>query len=343
MGILRPLRNLIWGKDSLDQVQVELDPVDSHHPSQICAVIVTYNIGKAVHRCFDSIRNQVGHVLIVDNGSDEATRQELDQLSASHSVTPILNERNEGIAHAYNQAVQWARNRGFQWILTLDHDSEATPGMVDKLLRGHNALQEAGIRNIGIVAANLFDLNIRQYLYLPPREQGGLPLYDGEVLSSGSLIRLGVFDFVGLFNEDLFIYFVDVEFCRRLVYAGYGVYINPEAVLLHQEGLKKKHRFLWIDAWYDHYGKEARYYISRNTIYVLKKLRPSRNDVRALIARLWKDHVNIFLFDEERLPVLRFSLKGLVDGIRGKVGPLEPGNSRALDLFRVEDHPRKAV
>jgi rhamnosyltransferase len=316
---------LIWGKGVLDQVQTELDPVELPHRSRICAAIVTYNIGEALHRCVDAIKSQVGHVLIVDNGSGEPTRRELNRLTASDSVTVILNERNEGLARAFNQAVQWARGGGFQWILTLDHDSEATPGMVDELVRGYEALERAGIRNVGILAASPFDRNIQHYLYFPPRENGGLPVYDGEVISSGSLIWLRVFDIVGLFNEDLFIYFVDVDFCKRLVRSGFGAYICPEAVFLHQEGLKKRHRFLWIDAWYDHYGKVARYYITRNTIYLMKKRLLSRSDLRVLIRRLWIDHRNILLFDEERFSVLWFSLRGLIDGIRGKVGPMDSG------------------
>ncbi len=140
----------------------ELDPVAPPHRSRICAVVVSYNIGDAIHRCYDAIQSQVGHVLIIDNGSGETTRRELDELANSDSVTLILNERNEGIGRAYNQAVRWARDKGFQWILTLDHDSEATTGMIDELVRGYAALETAGIRNIGIMAASLFDLNIQQ-------------------------------------------------------------------------------------------------------------------------------------------------------------------------------------
>jgi rhamnosyltransferase len=331
MGILRKLRKRIWGKNFPIERQSDRFPVESPNRSQICAAIVTYNVGVAIHRCIDSIQCQVDHVLIVDNASGETTRRELDKLAFTDSVTLILNERNEGIAHAFNQAVGWARDNGFQWILTLDHDSEATSGMVDELVRGFGALEKVGIINVGILSASPFDLNTQQYLYFPPRENGGLPVYEGEVISSGSLIWLGVFDVVGLFNEDLFIYFVDVDFCKRLICAGYGVYICPEAVFLHREGAKRRHKFLWIDSWYDHYGKTARYYISRNTIYVMKRLPLTRNDCWALLRRLWKDHVNILLFDKERLPVLWYSLRGLVDGIRFKVGSLDSRHSRSAD------------
>lgn len=317
-----PLRELIWSEGMLDPAQ-QFEPIEATHRPRICAAIVTYNIGEALHRCVDAIRDQVDHVLIVDNGSGEPTRRELNRLTGSNSVTEILNECNEGIARAFNQAVEWARRRDFEWILTLDHDSVATPGMVDELLCGYEALLRAGVQNVGILAASPFDQNSQQFLEYPPRKNGGLPLFGGEVISSGSLIRLAVFDKVGLFNEDLFIYFVDVDFCKRLIRAGFDAYICPEAVLLHQEGLKKRHKFLWIDAWYDHYGKAARYYITRNSIYVFRKFPVSLGGVRVLVGRLWKDHVNILLFDNKRFAVLWFSLRGLIDGLRGKVGQLD--------------------
>lgn len=299
------------------------EALESSYRSRICAVIVTYNIGAAIHRCFDAIRNQVGHVLIVDNGSDELTVRELHSLAASDFVTAILNERNEGLAHAYNQAVQWARDKGFQWILTLDHDSEATPGMVDKLVQAYVTLERQGIRNVGVVGANPFDQNIQRFIQYLPREGGGAALEDEGVISSGSLIQLRVFDTMGLFDEDLFIYYVDTYFCRRLVRAGFRIYVCPEAVLIHQEGSKRRRKLLWRHAYYDHYGKHARYYLTRNTIHMMKRREVSAGDIYWMVRRTCLDHLKILLFDEDRFSIIWYSLKGLVDGLRGRVGPLD--------------------
>lgn len=305
----------------LGEPQPETGTSGSFRRSEVFAVIVTYNIGRAIHRCFDAIKDQVEHVLIIDNASDESTRRELNALAASDSVTVIFNDRNEGVAHAYNQAVHWAHGKGYQWILTLDHDSVATPGMVDKLVEAYANLERHGIYNTGVVGANAFDENHQHFLSYQPRDEGGLPIEDGEVISSGSLIPLRIFNEVGLFNEDLFIYYVDTDFCRRLARGGFRIFANPEAVLLHKEGLKLRRKFLWLSAYYDHYGKVARYYLTRNTIYLMKKRSFSLSDLYWISRRLCKDHVKILLFDEERFSTLWFSLMGLLDGLRGKVGP----------------------
>ncbi len=307
------------------------EAVDSFSRAQICAVIVTYNIGETIHRCFDSIQNQVGHVVIVDNGSDEFTRRELNRLAPSDSVTFILNERNEGIARAFNQAVQWAQGKGFQWILTLDHDSEATPDMVDKLVQAYETLERQGMQNVGVVGANPFDQNTRLFTTgRCPREGGGMPLEERDVISSGSLIPLRVFDVIGLYSEELFIYYIDDDFCLRLGRGGFRVFLCPEAVLLHKEGSKEARRFFWRHTFYDHCGKHARYYLTRNTIYMMKKHDLSPSYTYMIIGRLCKDHVKTLLYDRERFSVLWFSLKGFMDAFRGRFGELNSVNAMTL-------------
>lgn len=298
-----------------------LDRAGPPRPHQICAVIVTYNIGAAIDRCFSAIHNQVGHVLIVDNCSDEATRLELSSL-AGPRVTLILNPHNEGIAHAYNRAIEWIRSAGFQWVLLLDHDSEATAGMVQELIETYILLWQQGTRNIGIVGTNLFELSTQRYLLAGSHGDKTSFVEDDSVTSSGSLISLSVFDSGLRFNEDLFIYYVDTDFCRRLKRAGYRTFISSAAVLLHREGDRRVHKFLWRTATYNHYSKEARYYLMRNAIYLLRKGTLDRNDLRWILRRYWNDHLKILVFDERRFTVLWHSLRGLLDGLRGKLGPM---------------------
>ena len=317
------MRELIPRESVLGKMHPDCGTTRSSERSQICAAIVTYNIGEEIHRCFDSIKSQVDHVVIVDNASGEATRRELEMIAASDAVTLILNERNEGVAHAYNQAVRWALDKGFQWILTLDHDSEATPGMVDKLVKAYSTLKGQGIDDVGVVGANPFDVNIQKFLLYGPDEGGGTPLEDQmEVISSGSLISLQVFDTANLFNEDLFIYFVDTEFCTRLRRHGFKIFLCQDAVLLHKEGAKRCHRLLWWQFNYHHYGKTARYYLTRNLIYLMRRRLLSPGYPRGLLRSSLQDHLKILVFDEERFGVLWFSLRGLLDGLGGKVGAM---------------------
>lgn len=286
--------------------------------NRVCAVIVSYNIGAGIRRCFDSVADQVEKVVIVDNGSSSDTVGELRKLELRPLAKVIYNEDNLGIAKALNQGVDYAIRRGHRWVLTLDDDSEATPGMVEKLLEGFGA---AG-PEVGIVAANPFDLNT-QTLSLPdkPGNAPGTLTELRMVISSGSLISARTFERVGTFDEGLFLAYVDQDFCARIAQKNLKIFCRPDAVLLHREGAKEFRSFFGKRIGYNRYGKEARYFITRNAIHILRRY-PHEDFSRDIVSRWVRDFAKIILYDEERVAKARFILKGLLDGMRGKYGGL---------------------
>lgn len=297
---------------------------ETYYRSAVCAVIVTYNTGFEIHACVNSIRNQVSEVVIVDNGSDPETRLELEKLSHRSLATVFLNAQNKGIACALNQGVRYGLERGYRWFLTLDDDSEATPGMVAKLLDGWRAAEARGAK-VGIVAANAFDKRSHTY-YLrgyQSRETEAVvevPM----VISSGSLIGKTAFEIVGFQNEELFLYYVDDDFCVRLRRAGLEVFLCPSAILLHQQANRVWRNFLGWKVVYNNYGKEACYYISRNACYMLRKLweYKERRYFYRVATKLAKDTVKVGLYDEQPIQKLSFVIRGIRDGIRGRYGEL---------------------
>jgi len=294
---------------------------------RVCAVIVTYNIGEAIHRCFDSIRGQVAHIIIVDNGSDDRTRRELGKLASAGGAELILNDKNEGIARALNQGVQWALSKGFQWFLTLDHDSEATSGLVDRLVEAYTALERRGFHKVGLVTANPFDRNGQIFLEgYPPRENDDRLIELKRCNSSGCLIRHQIFDSVGFFDEKLFVYYVDEDFCFRLRQNGLKIFLCPTAVLIHSEGQKTRQRLLGRTIIYDNYGSEARYYIARNAVHMFKRYWAQRQwrELYLLLRRFAHDLLFVLGCDRAGFRKARFMFRGVWEGIRGKYGRMEP-------------------
>jgi rhamnosyltransferase len=287
--------------------------------NSVCAAIITYNIGAGIRRCFNSISEQVQEVLIIDNGSDSATTDELRALEGRHRATVIYNDRNLGIGAALNQGAHYAIKKGYRWLLSLDHDSEATPGMVEKLLESYATLG-AGT---GIVAARPFDRNAK--LFCGPPEAAGLDRGAIEarmVLSSGSLIDVRTFDTVGFFNESLFLYCIDTDFCLRTRKAGLKIYVRCDALLLHAEGRKHWKRFLWRRVVHDGYSPEARYYIARNIVFMLRNYAREhpRFCLEIVAHRLLQDSVKFMLYDGDRLRHVCSVLQGLYDGAMGRYG-----------------------
>jgi rhamnosyltransferase len=295
--------------------------------NSVCAIIVTYNIGRAVINCFDSIKGQVEEVVVADNGSDSETLSVLGDIEKDNSnVKVFYNGRNLGIAAAFNIGVHYAAGKKYKYVLLLDHDSEATPGMVDKLLEAYRLLGEKCIGDIAIVAANAFDKNAQRYIVRQSLFNDGKEIAEvRNAISAGSLVNIDVFASVGMFNEALFAYYVDDDFCLRCREKKWKIFICKEAVLLHEEGRKEIRKFFGKEFVFRNYDFRASYYISRNGIYMLKSFFKSYRYGSCLIVveRQFSDMFKVILFDKTKGRVIRFMLRGIWDGIINRYGKLE--------------------
>jgi len=300
--------------------------------NSICAIIVTYRIGRKVMKCFDAIVNQVDEIVIVDNGSDEETISVLTEIKKeNHGVKIFYNQTNLGIAAALNIGVDYAIKNGYDWILTLDHDSEAEQDMVEKLLNAGLVLSERADNDLAIIAANPIDTSVHEYLYEQKIFDNNCDIAAAcRVISSGSLIKSSVFGKTGFFNESLFMYFVDDEFCLRCRNNNLGIYVCRSAILHHKEGDKKKKKFLWKIPSYNNYDSQARYYISRNAVYMVASYLKSKK-YRAgfgLIRIMLRDTAKILFFENNKAVLIHAALKGFFDGVTGKYGRIDQANHR---------------
>ena len=117
--------------------------------NSVCGIIVTYNIGNNLYKCFNSIEGQVEKLVIVDNGSNKETIDVLKEIEKNNNhVEVIYNENNLGIGKALNQGVEVAIKNNFQWVLTMDNDSEATTSMVEIMINTYNKAINDGRKNI---------------------------------------------------------------------------------------------------------------------------------------------------------------------------------------------------
>jgi len=293
----------------------------------VCAIIVTYNIGRRIVGCFNSVKEQVEEVVIIDNGSGNETLMALNDIEKNNSNVRIFyNGQNVGIAAAFNIGVRYAIEKKYKYVLLLDHDSEATAGMIDKLLEGYKVLGEKGIGDIAIVAANAFDKNAQRYITQQSRFGDGKEIAEVEnVISAGSLVNIGAFEKVGMFNEALFAYYVDDDFCLKCRKKKWKIFICKQAVLLHEEGRKEIKKFFGKEFVFRNYDFIASYYISRNGIYMLKKLFKAcrYRSCLKIIEREASDMFKVILFGQAKSKTIRFMLRGIWDGVMNWFGKLD--------------------
>src|SRR5690242_15550474 len=98
----------------------------------VSVTIVTYNRGRFIKRCLESVLAQAyspKEVIVVDNASTDGTIDILEQFEERCKV--YYNDENIGFAAAQNQAIQLAAG---DWVLTLNPDVLLLPNFIQALM-----------------------------------------------------------------------------------------------------------------------------------------------------------------------------------------------------------------
>ena len=273
----------------------------------IYCIIITYNIGKKIEETYNSIRSQVNNIIFVDNYSDEETINILKKILNKNSTCKVIfNQKNEGIAKALNIGIKEAILEGADFILTLDHDSDAKKNMVINMINVYDNLKSK--YNIGMINPIIYDINKKDYL---TKINDELYQFVKQPIQSGSLIPIEAFNKMGFFNEQMFIYYVDTEFSYRLLNKGYNLIQCNKAILYHEEGKKALHKILTKKFYYNNYNEFAVYYKAKNYIYMKRNYRSKFHDKY----RLSKDFFKILMFDKAPTKKIIAHFKGIYDGM----------------------------
>jgi GT2 family glycosyltransferase len=98
----------------------------------VSVTIITYNSGRFIKRCLDSILDQkypYTEIIVIDNCSDDGTKDLLEPFEDRCRI--IYNDENIGFAAAQNQAIALASGG---WILTLNPDVLLLPDFIQALV-----------------------------------------------------------------------------------------------------------------------------------------------------------------------------------------------------------------
>jgi rhamnosyltransferase len=300
--------------------------------ADVCAVVITYRPQIDVLRqVLDSIAPQVGQVLVFDNATGGPAFSTfpafLAQAEAEGAVV-VRSATNVGLGMAMNRAAEHARAAGFAYLLLLDQDSLPGDDMVATLQDACRNL--AATRRVAAVGPQFSD---RRNGHVAPFIEIGFPLNrklfggPGQIvpcdflISSGSLLPLETLACVGGMDERLFIDNVDMEWCFRARYRGYGLFGVCDATMGHSIG--DTLRAAWLKPGGVMIHKPLRlYYIMRNRVLLYGREETRTVWIAQDLPRLVLKFFGMALFVAPRWQYLRMMLRGLADGVRGIGGPM---------------------
>ncbi|WP_049765488.1 glycosyltransferase family 2 protein [Cellvibrio japonicus] len=289
---------------------------------KILAVVVTFNPNPAVlETLLNALQPQVDFIVVIDNNSSSEV-----QLPNIHNLMFITNSQNQGVAYAYNQGIALAQQQDASHVLLFDQDSCPAPDMVKHL---KNAFIKYDNHQLAAVGPKYTDIKGQEKSPFVALRGLGLTRVEcadnqqvdvDHLISSGCLLSRKAIEQIGLFEDQLFIDYVDTEWCWRAKRKGFRLLGVGAAKMQHDLG----------DTHFMAFGKPRvlhasfrLYYQMRNQWWMI--LQPWvgwRWRVMDIIRSI-KIFAAISIYAPHRFEYIRHMSKGIYDAFRSNMGKLK--------------------
>ncbi|MEJ2348070.1 MAG: glycosyltransferase family 2 protein [Patescibacteria group bacterium] len=226
---------------------------------ELSIIIISYNTKDLTRQCIESIINEGSkidlEIIVVDNDSKDGSVEELKELWKKYKNLKLIeNKENVGFSKANNQGIKTASGR---YILLLNSDTKVKRYVFKKLLSFAEKTDDAGVvspkllNGDGTLQPSCFYFPtirnaIREYWlgqkglfekYVPKVKK---PVVVEAVVGAAFLITPKALNSVGLLDERYFMFFEDLDYCKRVQEKGLKVYYYPGASIVHYHGASGK-------------------------------------------------------------------------------------------------------
>lgn len=226
----------------------------------VSVVVVSFNTRDLLRECLQTLAREAGGVryeaIVVDNASRDGSA---DMVAAEFPDAQLVRSAvNLGFAAANNRGFALARGR---YVVLLNSDAFVQPGALPRSVERMDADPRVGLAGGRLVgrdgswqpAARMFPSVLTDLLTLSglaaryPRSRffgrfdrtWADPLEAAEVdwvPGAYAIVRRAVLEEVGRFDERFFLYYEEVDLCRRIKAAGHTIWYWPDIVVVHLGG-----------------------------------------------------------------------------------------------------------
>lgn len=224
----------------------------------VSIILVNYNSLDYLRECLQSIYEWTTgisfEIVVVDNASPAGDVDSLKKDFAA--ITLIKSGTNLGFAGANNLGFQHSSG---EYVLFLNPDTRLVSAAINQIMQRLRSLPDAGIAGCKLLNDNLsvqttsilsFPTILNSFLQMEyfrlrwPSLWGIGPLFSSctepaqvEAISGACMmVKRDVFEQVGMFSTDYFMYSEDVDLCYKTAYAGLRNYYMGDATIVHYGG-----------------------------------------------------------------------------------------------------------
>lgn len=226
-------------------------------PKRVGIILINYKdyAERFLIACRDSLRAQnypaeLTKIYIIDNAS---TPETIAYLKNNYPEAQILTRVDGNYCAANNLGFKTALSDSCDYLVTVNMDTEMKTDWLDELVSALENNPAAGIAQSKILLFPKTEAekenprinslgNIIHFLGFgftsgygePDREISGYPEINGYASGCSFIIRAEVFNKIGGYNEEYYMYHDDLEISLKAKLAGYKIILAPKSIIFHK-------------------------------------------------------------------------------------------------------------
>lgn len=218
--------------------------------NRVAIIVLNWNGVEDTIKCLSSLYQQTYQnfrIIVIDNGSTDDSKEKLNDYKKNSDIDIIFEKNNLGFAGGVNVGIKKAIKDKYDFVALFNNDAIADKNWLSNLVL---AMDDD---NVGIATGLLlrrdgktidstgdwysiwglpFPRNRNDLTNKAPKESQNIFGATG----GASLYRVEMLKEIGLFDEDFFAYYEDVDISFRAQLYGWKVKYVPKAIAYHEQG-----------------------------------------------------------------------------------------------------------
>ncbi|MDA9669190.1 glycosyltransferase [bacterium] len=283
----------------------------------LSVIIVSFKSDHIIHRCIDSIDKEI-EIIVVDNSNNAEFKKYIEE--KYENVRCILSSKNIGMGAGNNIGI---RNTNKDFALILNPDVVLEKDAFNQMINASKIIDSFSVISpildkIKYPNYKLDNKKNQKFDPINPFKVGSVDGYS-MLLNLKRLKQLTNFEF---FDENIFLYLENDDFCKRLQSNNENIFVVPKSKIYHLGGQavdpKYKKEIELVRNW--HWMWSKFYYNNKHYGYLNATIRILKNLISAII----KSFFYSIIFDSYKSKIYKMRLSGLLNSMRGKKSFLRP-------------------